>query len=584
MFVDLIRLFSEIPDFRQVVLDNYRLGNGMYIVVEDGRIETLTNIDKDTDCSEYDWLKSADYYSQLIDMNKAVDSNKKIHSCSPFAVFIKADTLPEYGTGDKVLSMEEFEQAIIRYYGILTSNGKADSKAAEILKTADLPEADAGLFESCKNWLLNNLNEIIQAVKEKPPVKGSYLKIFFKQALEKYEIEYRRYLLPKIFNKNDYNIVENGKLLGLSNYNMGLNAKKPYLELMGTRFKVPFRIGLDDSMTLKCFFEWIQDYKTSEGKHPNSVYLPSGEREALDFSKDFNKFVSGYFLNFKQKKDGIYIADFECLPSDPDEKPFFRIENCLGADNWRYTNLYEVWQLEKITDDVFFSKRLIKNYTVDTGDMQSDYKAGEYTKNLENLMLRYRKALHNYFRKGDRKALEYCADAMSKSMVLEILRFDEENGYWKAAAAFNLRMALLKQIKTGGDGGMGDFIIELSEIVRKKRDFQGVQPQCDNDKEFFFLCGQLVRYLFSLSEASNPKHSFAESFLKAKDSAVLKRKLRELYITYGHKILLKSSRFDNLMSMAVGYEADTLLRDYEDYFLAGFLSKNLLYEKKQEAE
>lgn len=584
MFVDLIKFFSEKPNFQQVVLDNYQLGNGLYIIVENNYIKTIINVNKEQpECIEYEWLRAADYYSQLVDMNKSVDPSKKIHSCNPFSIFIKADTLPEYGTGEKVLTMDGLVQAIEKYYSILSSIGKEDKKALEILKNANLPELDNNLLEACKSWLLENLDSILQVVKDNPPTNGSYLKIFFYQDIIKYENECRRYLLPKIFNKNDYNTEEDGKICGLSNFNMGLNAKKPYLELMSTQFEVPFRISIDNSIVLKCFFEWITDYKTSDGKSISSMYLSTNENNEFSFSKDLNKFIQGYFIHFKRGKE-TWITDFDYLPFNPDDKPFFRMEDVLGIENWRYNDLYSIWQLEKIIDGVFFANRLVQNYLIDTSDMKSYYKPGEYTKNLENLMLRYRKALHNYFRKGDNKAFNYCVDVMSKSVVLEILKMDEENGYWKTATAFNLRIALIEQMDLKGDEKMADFIQELTDLVRTKRDSEVEQPHCDTDREFFFVCGQLSRYLFSLSEAAEPKHSFAESLIKSKDSAVLKRKLKDLYITYGHNILLKSMRFNNLMSMVIGYSTDVMLKEYEDYFLAGFLSKNLLYEKKEKQE
>jgi len=581
MFVDLIKFFSNIPNFQQVVLDNYQLGKGLYIIVENYKIGSFINVNKEQpECQEYEWLRAADYYSQLIDMNKSVDPAKKIHSCGPFSIFIKADTLPEYGTGEKVLTMDGLVQTIARYYSVLSGDGKEDKDALKILESANLHELDKNLLEACKAWILDNLNSILQVVKDNPPAKGSYLKIFFHQDLVKYENECRRYLLPKIFNKNDYNIEQANLIYGLSNFNMGLNAKKPYLELMSTQFGVPFRISIYDSIILKCFFEWITDYNTSDGKSLSSMYLSTNENNKFKFRNDLNKFIQGYFIHFKRGKE-TWITDFDYLPVNPDDKPFFRVDDVLGIENWRYNDLYSVWQLEKIIDGVFFANRLVQNYLIDTSDIKSTYKPGEYTKNLENLMLRYRKAIHNYFRKGDNKAFNYCIDAMSKSVVLEILKMDEKNGYWKAATAFNLRTALIEQMNMKGDEKMSDFILELTDLVRIKRDLEVEQPHCDTDKEFFFVCGQLARYLFSLSEAAEPKHSFAESLIKSKDSTVLKRKLKDLYVTYGHRILLKSMRFNNLMSMVIGYSTDVMLKEYEDYFLAGFLSKNLLYEKKQ---
>lgn len=583
MFVDLISFFSKIPDFQQAVLNSYRLGKGIYIIVEDEKIKTIKNIDKEQpEGEEYEWLQAADYYSQLVDMNKPVDSEKKIHSCNPFAVFIKADILPEYGTADKVLSQAEFVQAVERYYDILQKGNKTDGKAAEILENAGISDIDTNTVLQCRDWVLNSKDVILKAVQDHPPVKGGYLKIFFYRDISDYEYECKRYLLPKIFNKNDFNLIKSDSIYGLSNSNMGMNSKKPYLELMSTNFKVPFLINIDDAITLKCFFEWITDYKTLEDKSISSMYITHKSSDSV-FKNELNKFVRGYFIHLKRGKETL-ITDFEYLPLNPDINKKYTIDDVLNLDTWGYNDNYNIWQLEKIIDAVFFSNRLIANYLIDTGDMKSIYKHGEYSKELESLMLKYRKALHNFFRKGDDKAFTYCVDQMSRSVLYEILKMDGENGYWKSAAAFNLRIALLEQFNLEGDHIMGSYIKELLQIIRNKRDLDTDQPECENDKEFYFVCGQLTRYFFSLSEAADPKHSMIEGFLRARDANVLKRKLKESYFAYGHEISLKSKRFDKLWSMVMGYETNSVVREYDDYFNAGFASTNLLYEKKEKQE
>lgn len=583
MFVDLISYFSQIPDFQQAVLAGHQLGKGMYIIVEDKKIKGVRNVDKEQpEGEDYEWLQAADYYSQLVDMNKAVDSEKKIHSCNPFAVFIKADILPEYGAADKVLSKAEFVQAIERYYETLLKGNKNDSKAAGILENARIKDIEASTVLQCRDWILENLDAILKTVQDKPPVKGGYLKIFFYRDISDYEDECRRYLLPKIFNKNDFNIIKNNSIYGLSNSNMGMNAKKPYLELMSTKFKVPFLINIDDAITLKCFFEWITNYKTSDGKSISSMYIFHKSNDSV-FKNDLNKFVRGYFLHLKRGKETL-VTDFEYLPLNPDIDKKYNIDDVLELESWGYSGSYNIWQLEKIIDAVFFSNRLIVNYMTDTSDMKSIYRRGEYSKELETLMLKYRKALHNFFRKGDEKAFAYCVDQMSRSVLYEILKMDGENGYWKSAAAFNLRIALLEQFNVKGDRKMGSFIKELLQIVRNKRDLDNEQPECENDEEFYFVCGQLTRYFFSLSEAAEPRHSMIESFLRAKDAGILKRKLKESYFAYGHEISLNSKRFDKLWSMVMGYKTNSVVREYDDYFNAGFVSTNLFYEKKDKQE
>lgn len=57
-----------------------------------------------------------------------------------------------------------------------------------------------------------------------------YLKIFFEEDRDLYINEEKRYVMTKIFNKNDYNIDIDEQTYGLSNDNLALNSKKPYME------------------------------------------------------------------------------------------------------------------------------------------------------------------------------------------------------------------------------------------------------------------------------------------------------------------------------------------------------------------
>ena len=59
--------------------------------------------------------------------------------------------------------------------------------------------------------------------------KKDYLKIFFETEHKNVQREERRYLLPNIYNNNDYNVQIKDTVLGLPDNNLGMNAKKPYL-------------------------------------------------------------------------------------------------------------------------------------------------------------------------------------------------------------------------------------------------------------------------------------------------------------------------------------------------------------------
>lgn len=589
MFVDLIEFFKSVPNFQQVVLDNYLLGDGIYVIIKNGQIkETLCVKKEQPEHSEYEWLKQADYFSTLVDMNKSVDPDKKIHSCSPFAVFIKTDILPGVGSGEKVLTMEELKNSLQKYYDTLLTpdQQRYDSNALKILEYAQIPEPNIGTVTDCKEWMKAHIAAVLAIAKEQRPAKGMYLKVFFHEDIEKYEQEYRRYLLPKVFNKNDFNIVENDTVYGLSNYNMGMNAKKPYLELMGTRFKVPFRISLEDTMVLKHFFEWITNYRTSSGKGTN--YLHIGQE--FSFHADINEYAPGYYIHFSKGKETL-IKDFDYLPFNFTPREKFYIEDVLetapdsedgliGVKNCRYGDAMNRSQLEQVFDTVFFSKRLIKYYYAEVKDIDSLYTEGEYNKVIQNLLISYRKALHDFFRKRNDQELRYCINALSAGIVRELMKMSSGDDFRKPIAALNLRISMIDRFDLKGDGKMADFVKEMMDKTRAKRDMKEETAVCEDDREFFFVSGQVARYLLSQSEADDIKHSSVESLIRVKDAKILKTKLKDLYYVYGHKLSLnKALRFDNLMSMVMGYESTALLKTYEDYFLTGFLSKNTLWEK-----
>ena len=58
--------------------------------------------------------------------------------------------------------------------------------------------------------------------------KKDYLKIFFQADRSLYERESRRYILPNIYNNNKFNVEIEGKVYGMPDNNLGMNAKKAF--------------------------------------------------------------------------------------------------------------------------------------------------------------------------------------------------------------------------------------------------------------------------------------------------------------------------------------------------------------------
>ena len=105
---------------------------------------------------------------------------------------------------------------------------------------------------------------------------------------------------------------------------------------------------------------------------------------------------------------------------------------------------------------------------------------------------------------------------------------------------------------------------------------------CENDDEFFFLSGQLAYYLLFQSEADKKTHGLVEPFLRSKTAQNLKKQLAFVYDSYKHAILFENKKFNNAMSAVQGYSTENDFRSNQDMFLAGLMTKNIFYIKKEQ--
>ncbi len=222
MVNDLLKIFRNAENMDKAVVDNYIPKDGTYFKInKDNTIKMLIIKRNQTEQNElYRWFKEADYNSNLIDMNKPVDTTKKIHSNNYYTIFIKCDILPKVGSNkDKVLTEEQLYNAIDNYFNTFLERIK-DKKAQKIMDTIDLQKINQEELQDCKKRIKEAIPQIINLINENNLADKNYIKIFLEKDMEDYQREGKRYFYPRIFNKNDYNIEVNGEIWGLSNNNM----------------------------------------------------------------------------------------------------------------------------------------------------------------------------------------------------------------------------------------------------------------------------------------------------------------------------------------------------------------------------
>lgn len=575
MLKECLEIFGKVLDEEdKLILDNYIPADGTYILVskdkDEFKIKEVLNIRYNKKSEEidgknnsfYDDICFYDYNSKVIDMNKPIDKKKIIQSNNYISFIIKKESL----TNGKLTN-----ERIKQYYDTLANPylKYTDIKAKELYKDLEneLGEVDKESLEEIKSWIEENIFNLGIDINGK-----DYLKIFFEDSRELYEKEGRRYLIPNIFNSNAFNIKINGEIIGLPNDNIGLNAKKPYLENKSRKVTVPYLVSSKDVRFQKKFFDYLLNCAAA-GKL--NIYLnDDGIREFKNGELPDENF-NGLFLRLKKGKEAE-IHSFDTIngyKSKLDKKFIFKDVfdmDIKELSKERYGSYINKKNIQEILDSVLFSKYLKNNYFTEASDISN--KDGILVNNL----LVSRDSIFNWLYKGRNEGVYPILNKVSLNMI----KVSINNGFLnKAKHQFNL-MCSINEYFNGGIN-MADTINQIRSDIREKINDSDTR-YISSDKEYYFAVGQLVNYFLSRSKGKNKPQSLVNPFINSKNNKLIKEKLLALYKKYNYDIETQSKRFNNLYSMVLGYE--TISEVDQNMIIAGYLNTSLIYEKNEEAK
>lgn len=563
----------------KLILDSYIPADGTYIIVDiEESVFTIKETievkfdkkEKKINLSEYESnkIRELDYNSRLIDMNKPIDSKKIIHSNNYLSFFIKKDKFPTPTDKDKKLTNE----IIDAYYDTLANPylKYKSGKPKEIYKEVEneLGEVNVDILNNIKAWIKENIFEIGKECKGK-----DYLKIFFNYPLDMYIKENKRYVIPNIYNKNDYNKKINEILYGLPNDNMGLNSKKPYLENKTRKTKVPYLIDSNEVLLQKKFFDFLMNF-ASEGRC--NIYI-SDSIEGKPNEELPDNYFCGSFIRIKKGKE-LEIQNYDKIVgySDIFEKEFI-YDNVLDLketkdekEEFSYGIYVKKKAIQKIISDILFSGYLINNYFTDAGDIPIK------NNNLKKNLLVARESIFNWIYKNDSNNVYKVLDRASLDIIKGSL---EEGRISKVGKQFNLRCA----IKGYFEGGktMADTVKEMKSKLREKINLKNTDS-LNSDEEYYFAVGQLANYFIAQSNAAKRPHYLINSFINTKSDSVIKQKLKQLYKKYNFKGNMYNLKANNLYAMIIDYKPENKVN--EDMIISGYLNSNLIFEKNENME
>lgn len=567
------------------ILDKYIPADGTYIIVKEveGRLKEVyrTDIILDRKTRSVDRLGEnfkllckMDYNSLLIDMNKSIDLKKIIHSNNYLSFFVKKESLKrDEKTGLSKLNRERIDE----YYSVLShleeKYKKKGEKSLKLYKALEkeIGEVDLEKLSKVKEWICENIFDLDIDLKDK-----NYLKIFFLFEEEDFYKEGKRYLIPNIYNSNDYNMEVEGEILGLSNDNMGLNWKKPYLENKTRGVVYPYLLNKENVLKQRKVFNFLLNL-ASQGMY--NIYINEEEFYAIKDSENLKNNFSGIYVRIEKGKE-CNIIDFDIISSySTDLRKSFNFKNILGVsretlinitkylEDFNYEVITEKWKLEKLLDNIIYNKFLCNSYFKDN--------IGIKDLDLKRALLISREELFNYFHKGSESNIW---PVLNKASRLA-LRNSLNKGYFqKAINQFNLLYSL-KEYFEGGEESMADILFKTRESLKEKV-LENKEDYIESDKEYFYAVGQLTSYLLGKSKGKNKPLSLANPIINAKNDKTIKENLFRLYKKYNYDLDLKKDiRFKKLYSMVLGYEVEGKIQG--DLITAGYLSGNIIFEKKE---
>lgn len=576
-----LEIFERQPDIDKLILDTYAPAEGTYVIMayENGQFvqKEWIEVKKDKKSGEAlltyrerEAISRPDYYCKLVDMNKPVDSKKVIQSNSYLGFVIKKESL----TNGKLT-----KEIITQYYNILR-NPRIKYTKKQDLALYDAVEEQIGPvnhenIDIVEQWINENVFSFAEKVTGK-----DYLKIFFQMDHADYETEGKRYYVPNIYNKNDYNVKSADRVYGLPNNNMGLNAKKPYLDHKDRKCRLPIMENSDKVMCKKKFFDYLMNL-ASERRY--NVYLPIDSEKRITACKDDENGIpngfTGYKLRLKKEKNEAAIIDADYVMDYRDllDRSFY-MQNLVEVpekylEDVKYGEISKRDTVRKLVDEVFFSRYYLKNIYTEPKDMKGIKDSG-----IRKGLLLYRDAYTEWLDKGNDaanliKVVKQSGDMLTHNAI--------ENDYMiKTMHQFNLKWSLLEYFQES-EGTMKNKLTTIRQELKRKMDADVLQD-IESDEEYSYAAGQMLGYFIGLNKSSKKTFSLGNRYLALNKDAQLKEQLRQLFMRYDHDedMYKYKKRVGNLLAMILSYDVELAID--HDLMLAGYVSNGVIFEKKQE--
>ena len=541
---------------------------------------------------DYPFMRRCAQWTQVawcVNTNKCFDlPSKGIHSCSPYCVALKRESLEGGGkyAKDKVKIYDRIDLYFTHALALIEDEGEK-----ERLKVFQYSINTIDKFNS----LVDEFRTKYEEVKDK-----EYIIFYLEEDIEKYRQANNVYLADKLFNTNDFNVPIGDEIYGTSDFLNGFPTKKPFLAHQSASFYIAGRVS---GKVARNLFEFQEIMGKNMLPRPLPIFVYQEELQekaiALCYADEgkrigYKEIIQELYENYKNDLGNYYllyyyggtVRDFDFVSRfryylTDKENNYWEIKDYFNLNSVQ--KIYNVFELEIKLLQPIFNNALVTQ--TKAGDFQYKYFDDidpKYCKseNTRLLVTKYRKAFYDYIYKSRIQAVtRQMFDDILLTGILDDIRLDEMKNVqhsqrWSVLTKMNIWFSLAENFdnqskKTDTMAGRlkehRNFMVSLAKG----------ETDIENDEQYAFAAGQVIYYLLYKSKTTDKSYKRLEPFLQQVHASELNKAIARLFDMYKHENF--SWNFRNPFAAVLDYPTKVNIREYMPILLAGIFSDNQLF-------
>jgi CRISPR-associated protein Csh1 len=570
----------------------------------------IEEIGNDTETQKIPATKIAQYeqHLALVTMNKAVDSKKQIHSGNPLALKIRADK-----------DLNKVRESVSGYFENAISLMVNEDDPHELQQAAHAfaKYAENEFWDDFNSHIKERFDDLAQ---KKYLFVYANTKSFEPEIFEKLN---GRYLSTKLFNSDKFNQKDDsGQTFGVSDYLNGLNSKKPFLRHYSALFEAPGIVSESDNQAI---FQFQQLQKRDIFCNPMPIFIDqeelngevisivkqSGKRVSYrevfkklfsdqSTSKDIGNYYLLYWL-YGELKDIDFVSNYDHRLEQLTGKRWYIQPIVSYKSDDQPHEIKTLFDIEKFIVSPLYNNGLV---VTSTKDGMKVLHFSRYFEDLEmknfgsNRILQkaieHRKAWFDFIYKGRLQAIspqifkQICLTAVFDKLHEALRAEDETYIPFEIRLILNIYFSFNALFDPQNRNFNGkDMTHELPETIKNIQHFlqSDEDAMIENDLEFGFLAGQVIRYLLHQSQSGDKRNGLFDPFVKTSNPQRLKQRIQQSIEQYQYNIYMGYKALGKSISAVLMF--DTKNSDFElikTAMIAGYYHNNYLLAVKKEKE